>query len=263
METSFKRSSYLLVVPLLALSVGAGSLGAQAHSLADVLSGRVTDLAGKPVGDAQVITTAIASGLTRSATTDADGRYKIFFPETAPEYQLQVKRMGFSPVQRTIRRHTRDAEQMTVDLQLGGTPLALSMVEINGNSDGVIIRESRSEKADATVPNPVAEILAMKDTLHLSAVQIVALTDVADSLQARNSKIYKNIRTLLAKSAEAGDAKQMAGTVAMMLEEASGNTSRAVAAAYEVLRPEQWQILPQAIRDGRATATTTMNHDSQ
>ncbi|MFL5555374.1 MAG: hypothetical protein ACJ78D_06235, partial [Gemmatimonadaceae bacterium] len=66
METSFKRSSYLLVVPLLALSVGAGSLGAQAHSLADVLSGRVTDLAGKPVGDAQVITTAIASGLTRS-----------------------------------------------------------------------------------------------------------------------------------------------------------------------------------------------------
>src|SRR5450759_604821 len=33
-------------------------------------------------------------------------------------------RMGFAPVQRTITRHTNDPEQMTVDLQLGGAPLA-------------------------------------------------------------------------------------------------------------------------------------------
>jgi hypothetical protein len=88
----------------------------------------------------------------------------------------------------------------------------------------------------------------MKDTLHLSAVQIVALNDVADTLQSRNSKIYRDIRTLIAKSAEAGDATQMAGSVAAMLEEASGNTSRAVAAAQKLLRPEQWATLPTAIR---------------
>jgi len=41
----------------------------------------------------------------------------------------------------------------------------------------------------------------------------------------------------------------MAGSVAIMLEEASGNTTRAVTAAEKLLRPEQWQILPQAIRD--------------
>src|ERR1035437_3128471 len=33
-------------------------------------------------------------------------------------------RMAFAPVQRTITRHTDDPEQMTVDLQLGGAPLA-------------------------------------------------------------------------------------------------------------------------------------------
>ena len=70
-------------------------------------------------------------------------------------------------------------------------------------------------------PNPVAEILKLKDTLQLSAVQIVELTDVADTLQAKNGRLYRNIRTLLAKSQEAGDKKQMAGSVAMMLEEAS------------------------------------------
>ena len=45
------------------------------------------------------------------------------------------------------------------------------------------------------------------------------------------------------------DVTQMAGSVAMMLEDASVNSARAVTAAEKVLRPEQWAILPQAIRE--------------
>src|SRR5207237_8762141 len=139
---------------------------------------------------------------------------------------------------------------MTVDLQLGGTPLALRMVEITGGSDAPRTRETEGPAAvDATVPNPVSEILALKDTLHLSAVQIVGLTDVADSLQAKNTRVYGRIRTLLAKSQESGDVGQMAGTVALMLEEASANTTKAITVAEKLLRPEQWQVLTQAIRD--------------
>jgi hypothetical protein len=41
----------------------------------------------------------------------------------------------------------------------------------------------------------------------------------------------------------------MAGSVAIMLEEASGNTARAITAAQNLLRAEQWAILPQVIRD--------------
>jgi hypothetical protein len=165
--------------------------------------------------------------------------------------------MGFAPVQRTITRHTKDPEQMTVDLQLGGTPLALSMVEITGSSDAPPPRETEKPSGvDATIPNPVAEILGMKDTLHLSAVQILGLTDVADTLQAKNGRIYRNIRALLSKSQEAGDVTQMAGSVALMLEEASGNTARAVAASEKLLRPEQWQILPQNIRDRLESGST-------
>jgi hypothetical protein len=238
------------VIHLLALCLASATIQAQTETRADVLTGRVTDLTGKPIADAQVGATSLGSGRTRSYTTDAEGRYKIFFPETAPRYVVQAKRMGFAPVQRTITRHTKDPEQMTIDLQLGGAPLALSMVEITGTSDLPPSREKeKASGADATVPNPVAEILGMKDTLHLSAVQIVGLTDLADTLTAKNGTIYKNIRSLLSKSQEAGDVTQMAGSVAMMLEEASENTARAVAGAEKLLRPEQWAIVPQVIRD--------------
>jgi hypothetical protein len=245
----------LTAVFVLVLCLAPAPLLAQAEARTDILTGRVTDLTGKPVADAQVGVTSLGSGLTRSNTTGADGRYRIFFPETAPRYLLQVKRMGFSPVQRTVTRRTKAPEQMTIDMELGGAPLALSMVEINGSPEESDIRRERvsstgtkAPTTDATVPNPVAEILSLKDTLHLSAVQIVALTDVADSLQAKNSALYKKIQLLLAKSQEAGDAGQMAGTIAMMLEEASGNTRSAVAHAEKLLRPEQWLILPPVYR---------------
>ncbi len=235
---------------LLCFCLAPAALQAQAEPRTDILTGRVTDFSGHPVANAQVGATSLGSGLTRSHTTDGEGRYKIFFPETAPQYLLLVKRMGFTPAQRTIARRTKDPEHMTIDMQLGGAPLALSMVEINGSPDAPIGHESEKHSSiDATVPNPVAEILALKDTLHLSAVQIVALTDVADSLQAKNSALHKRIRLLLAKSQDAGDVTQMAGTITMMLEEASSNTRSAVAHAEKLLRPEQWRVLPQAIRD--------------
>ena len=244
----------ITVLSLLALCLAPVSLGAQAGADVDILTGRVTDLTGKPIADAQVGVTSLRSGLTRSITTDANGRYKIYFPEMPTHYKLEVKRMGFAPAQRSVARRTKGPEEMTIDLQLGGAPLALSMVEIDGSSDAPIVRQSdrrsSSEPAagEATVPNPVAEILALKDTLRLSAVQIVALTDVADGLQTKNSTLYNKIRVLLAKSQAAGDASQMAGTVAMMLEEASNNTKSAVTDAQKLLRPEQLEILPPVYR---------------
>ena len=242
---------YLTVrLPIVCLCLTAAAVQAQPDATSDILTGRVTDLTGKPIADAQVGATSLRSGLTRTHTTDVEGRFRIYFPETATTYVLQAKRLGFAPVQRTITRRTKNPEQMTIDMQLGGTPLALSMVEITGSSDAPFIRKSEKVRTfDATVPNPVAEILALKDTLHLSAVQILGLSDVADTLQSKNGRLYKSIRALLAKSQEAGDRTQMAGTVAMMLEEASGNTAQAVAAAAKLLRPEQWLLLPPVIKD--------------
>lgn len=241
---------YLIDISLLAFCLAPLAVQAQGDGRADILMGRVTDVTGRPVADAQVGATSLGSGLTRFHNTDADGRYRIFFPETAAQYQVQAKRLGFAPVQRTIKRHTKDPEQMTIDLQMGGAPLALSMVEIAPSLDSRPLPDKKKGSAvDTTVPNPVNEILGMRDTLRLSAVQVVGLTDVADTLQSKNTTIYKTIRTMLAKSQEAGDVTLMAGSVAMLLEEASGNTERAVSAAEKLLSPDQWMIVPLSIRD--------------
>ena len=246
----------LIPILIIAASLIPGAGQAQTETGTDILLGRVTDMNGRPIGDAQVGVTSLQSGLRRSVVTDGEGRYKVYFPETPPRYLVLVKKLGFAPTQQTIIRHTTRPEEMTVDMKLGGTPLALSMVEINGEAGGSSRRESDSEPVApvifgpaGTVPNPVAEILALKDTLHLSAVQIVGLTDVSDSLLARNARIYNDIKALLAKSKATGDARQMAGSIAMMLGEASDNTTRAVAAAEKLLQPEQWLLLPPAIRD--------------
>ena len=240
----------LTTLSLLAICLAPKTHQAQSNASADVLIGRVTDVTGHPVADAQIGATAMGSGVTRSISTDAEGRYKLFFPATARQYVVVAKRLGFSPVQRTIIRRTDGPEEMRIDIELGGAPLALSMVEVTGESDGSPAPATSSQPpVDATVPNPVAEILALKDTLHLSAVQIVGLTDVADTLQTKNTRIYTNIRTLLAKSQGSGDVRQVSGSIAMMLEEASRNTATAVTAAGQFLRPEQLQILPQVIRD--------------
>jgi hypothetical protein len=255
---------YLIIqLSLLCVCLAPAALQAQSRSGTDILTGRVTDYNGKPIADAQVGATSLVSGLRRTYTTDVDGRFRIYFPETPAQYMVQVKRMGFAPVQRTITRRTKEPEQMTVDMQLGGAPLALSMVEVTGSTDAPLVRERKPQaSADAAVPNPVAEILALKDTLHLSAVQILALTDVADSLQKRNSTLYKQIQQLVAKSQEAGDGNQMAGTIAIMLQEASTNTQRAVVQAEKVLQPEQWLILPQVIRDlPRPTSETSTSQN--
>jgi hypothetical protein len=221
----------------------------------DVITGRVTDLTGHPIANARIGVTSASTGKTRSQSTDDNGRYRIYFPETAPNYKLLAKRMGFSPVQRTITRKSEGPEEMRVDLQFGGTPLALSDVEIEGGSDAPT--PSEAEKAlprDVTVPNPVLDILALKDTLHLSAVQVVGLNDLADSLQSKNTRIYHDIRALLAKSQAAGDVTQMTGSVTLMLEEASRNTTHAVVLALKLLRQEQFVVLPADIRDRSESA---------
>jgi hypothetical protein len=122
------------------------------------------------------------------------------------------------------------------------------MVEITGDAGRPIRTDPEGPvAAETTVPNPVSEILARKDSLRLSAVQIVGLTEIADSLDAKNSALFRQIHTIVARTRENGDPSQMAGTVALMLQEASTNSNRALQEAEKLLRPEQWTLLPPGI----------------
>src|ERR671914_2969328 len=99
------RDSIVLLV--VALCLAPALLPAQATDGVDILTGHVTDLTGKPIADAHVGATSLRTGLTRSYTTDSQGRFRIFFPETPTHYKLEVRRMGFAPAQRTVARRTK------------------------------------------------------------------------------------------------------------------------------------------------------------
>lgn len=230
---------------LLSLLIAPSPLVAQAN---DVIRGRVTDMAGRPIADAQVEVIALQSKTSRVKLTDSTGHYRIAFPENAPRYQLTAKKMGFSPMTRIVYRGSTHDEMFVSDFQFAGAPLALSMVEVTGDPTRRMPSESASAASgEATVPNPVAEILERKDSLHLSAVQIVALTDIADSLYSKNSALFRQIHKLLTRSRENGDPSEMSGTVAMILQEAATNSNRALQEAEKLLRPEQWTQLPPGI----------------
>lgn len=231
---------------LLSLLIAPSPLVAQAAS--DVIRGRVTDMAGRPVTDAQVEVISLQSKASRVRLTDSTGHYRIAFPENAPRYQLTAKKIGFSPMTRIVYRGSTNDEMFVSDFQFAGAPLALSMVEVTGDPTRRMPGKSASAgSGEATVPNPVAEILARKDSLHLSAVQIVALTDLADSLYAKNSALFRQIHDILTQSRANGDPSEMSGTVAMILQDAATNSDRALQQAEKLLRPEQWALLPPGI----------------
>ncbi|HEU4748931.1 MAG TPA: carboxypeptidase-like regulatory domain-containing protein [Gemmatimonadaceae bacterium] len=219
-----------------------------AQTATDVLAGRVTDLGGRPVADAQIEVVSLASRLARTQLTDSAGRYRIAFPEHAPRYRVTARRMGFAPVQRTIQRGSTRDEVFVADLQFTASPVALSMVEVTGDPFAVVEHKGKDETpGESAVLNPVAEMLARKEVLRLSAVQIVGLGEIADSLQARNSVLFRRVHTLIAKANENGASGEVTGTVAMMLREASANSDRAVQAAGKLLRPEQWSLISKQI----------------
>ncbi|MDQ3673015.1 MAG: carboxypeptidase-like regulatory domain-containing protein [Gemmatimonadota bacterium] len=235
------------VFALFVFALVAPRLAAQDARPTDVLAGRVTDLGGRPVAEAQIEALSLGSNVVRTQLTDSAGRYRISFSEHAPRYQITARRMGFSPVQRTITRGSTTNELFIADLQFTGSPVALSMVEVTGDAYARAEGDAADPSGGATVPNPVAEILARKDSLHLSAIQIVALTDIADSLHAQNSTLFRRIQTLITRQKENGDPADLAGSVSLMLQQAATNSDRAVTAAEKLLRAEQWRLIPKGI----------------
>ena len=62
-------------------SILAAPASAQVGSTTDILMGRVAGLDSQAVPNARVEATSLETGITRTKTTGADGRYTIVFPD--------------------------------------------------------------------------------------------------------------------------------------------------------------------------------------
>ncbi len=112
-----------------------------------VISGRVTDAQGRPVGGATV--RLVASSDT---TSDADGKFA--FPAVVPgDYQIRAIATGFAEVKKSL--HLADGESETVDLQFN---------RLASRNDSVTVTADVKE-IDVESPDPAVKVFASEDLL--------------------------------------------------------------------------------------------------
>jgi hypothetical protein len=127
------KSRYLLIA-LLALANPARSF-AQVGSTTDILMGQVSGLDSQAVAGARVEATSIETGITRTKTTDSDGRYTIVFPDGGGSYRLTVRAIGMAPVTRNIQRQG-DEDRLITDFNMGRTATQLATVQVRAGRRG-------------------------------------------------------------------------------------------------------------------------------
>jgi len=102
---------------------------AQVGSTTDILMGRIAGLDSQAVPNARVEATSLETGITRTKTTGADGRYTILFPDGGGSYRLTVRAVGMAPVTRTISRQG-DEDRIITDFDMGRIATQLATVRV-------------------------------------------------------------------------------------------------------------------------------------
>src|SRR5438552_19154826 len=90
------------------------TISAQVGSSTYILTGRVTGPDGKELQGVRVEATSIETGVTRSRTTDTQGRYTILFPDGAGQYRVTARMLGLTPQSTTVARQA-DEDRLVHD----------------------------------------------------------------------------------------------------------------------------------------------------
>ncbi|MGA2090658.1 MAG: TonB-dependent receptor [Endomicrobiales bacterium] len=158
---------------------------------AATISGKVTDSSKNPVGNVQVLIPSI----TRGFQTDTSGQYTI--DNIAPgNYVLEFKRIGFTT---EIRQIAIDKNDVSVDVELGNSPVAMVPITITASSaakstlntpasvsvvEGRTMDRNRGESVVAAIQNePGVSMIGEGDTVvkpiirGLNSQEIVIVED--------------------------------------------------------------------------------------
>ena len=153
---SFIAETFLLSAIVLIFSVGAAFAQAQA-STAD-LSGTVTDPQDAVVPGATVVVRSSATNITRTVTTNDEGRYQIFALPPG-EYDLSAEAATFkktviSPVRLTVGQ----SAEIQIKLEVGGQD-----VTVNVSGDSVDLVETTRSSVSNTIDQKRVENLPINE----------------------------------------------------------------------------------------------------
>lgn len=162
----------LLAIPLVVLALLAPPAGAQTGTAS--IRGRVTDAGGAPVSGAQVALRNPATGFSRGALSNETGFYNITGVQPGT-YTLRVTRIGFSPVERSVRLPV--GETVTLDVPMASIATQLTAVTVTA-TQGV---DPRTPEVSTNVSTEQIE------NLPLGNRNFLALATLAPGVQTRQA----------------------------------------------------------------------------
>src|SRR3712207_6199159 len=112
-----RLTSLALALTSLALAARPASVAAQVGGTTDIITGRVTGPEGQPLSGARVEVTSLETEVTRTRTTDQNGRYTILFPDGGGQYRMIVRYIGMQPVTVALAREA-DEDRFVTDVRM-------------------------------------------------------------------------------------------------------------------------------------------------
>jgi len=107
-------------------------------------------------------------------------------------------------------------------------------------------------RLDSILPNPPAQVLALRDSIVLTAEQVTTLEAVRDSLASELRTIGDSIRGTAATLNQSSDRQAVGAQIRAQFALARDAEARALDAVHRALTPEQWNRLPDSIRNPRS-----------
>lgn len=109
-------------------------------------------------------------------------------------------------------------------------------------------RTDSSSIAAAAVQNPVAQIIAMRETLNLTGAQVTELNTISDSLAAQALALGQQIRAEVAKQGS-GNPQAIMSKIRPQIVAGRQNLTNAMAKVQKVLTPDQWKQVPDSVKN--------------
>ncbi len=156
------RPLRLLFLAALVLA-GSSSLAAQT---VDVIRGRVTGPENQPIEGATVTATTLSGAVSRTARTDANGRYTVTFPGGDGDYFVTFVAIGYAQRRYEIKR-VADEEILVADASMSRTATQLGEVRVQG------------DRTRVTRNDPTRDISGTEQAVNQSALTAAQMGDLA------------------------------------------------------------------------------------
>ena len=118
-----------------------------------------------------------------------------------------------------------------------------------GGGGGGPGRFGMAARLDSILPNPPAQVLALRDSIVLTADQVTTLEAARDSLASELRVMGDSMRSAAGGLDASGDRQAVLARVRAQFALARDAVTRALDAVRSALTPEQWSRVPESIRN--------------